>query len=363
MREVTQTPLSARERQVLEAVVRTYVRTAEPAGSRTIARGFDLGVSPATVRNTMADLEAKGYLFHPHASAGRIPTDLAYRFYVDAVMEPVPMTAQEQRALLEELAEGGGVSGIELLLQRAAGALGVLTGELGVALAPNLADAVLERLELAPLSSGKVVLVLTLSGGQARTVYIEVGGELIPEAVVVVASILNERLAGRSLREIRATLPERLRDSAPPGDLAASHLLNILVESGDELFAPTKAAAGRVHLGRTSVLARQPEFSSGEELKSLIELTEQRDLLATVLTGSNSGQTLRITIGSEHEHPELGAFTVVTSRYHSDGVSGVIGVVGPTRMPYEKVVAIVEQTSGLLSVLYGGDQSPRLDQR
>lgn len=352
---MTRRQLSERERQVLEAVVRMYVRTAEPAGSRTIARRFELGVSPATVRNTMADLEAKGYLTHPHTSAGRVPTDLAYRYYVDAVMEPVPLTAAEQRALRQELATSGAVSGIELLLQRAASALGVLTGELGVALAPNLSAAVLRRLELAPLASGKLVLVLNLSGGHARTVYIEVGGEVAPEAVEVVSAILNERLAGQTLREIRATLPERLRDSAPPGDVAASNLLNIFVQSADELFTPSPDGAGLLHLGRTSVLARQPEFSSEDDLKSLIELTEQRDLLATVLSGAHTGQTLRVTIGSEHGWPELSAFTVVSSQYRAEGVAGVIGVIGPTRMPYEKVVAIVEQTSGLLSALYGGD--------
>lgn len=353
--------LTERERQVLEAVVRMYVRTAEPAGSRTLARRFDLGVSPATVRNTMADLEAKGYLNHPHTSAGRVPTDLAYRFYVDVLMEPVPMTAAEERALIEEIAEAGSISGVELLLQRAASALGVLTGELGVALSPDLGDAVLARLDLAALSSGKLVLVLELSGRHARTVYIESRGEFVPEAVDVVSRVLNERLAGRTLREIRATLPERLRDSVPPDDVAASSLLNIFVQSGEELFSPSPDGAALLHLGRTSVLASQPEFASKDELKSLIELTEQRDLLATVLSGANSGQTLRVTIGSEHERPELSSFTVVSSPYRAAGVAGVIGVIGPTRMPYEKVVAIVEQTSGLLSALYGGDaETPRI---
>jgi heat-inducible transcriptional repressor len=361
---VNHAQLTQRERQVLEAVVRMYVGTAEPAGSRALARRFDLGVSPATIRNTMADLEAKGYLYHPHTSAGRVPTDLAYRFYVDVVMEPVPMTPTQERALLAEIAEAGGVSGLELLLQRTASALGLLTGELGVALSPDLGEAVLEQLELLQLSSGRLVLVLSLSGRQARTVYVESHGEVVPDAVEVVAGILNERLAGRTLAEIRATLPERLRDSVPSDDLAASGLLNIFIQSADELFAASASAASLLHLGRTSVLARQPEFSGEDELKSLIELTEQRDLLATVLSGTNSGSTLRVTIGSEHERPELSSFTVVSSPYEADGVAGVIGVIGPTRMPYEKVVAIVEQTSGLLSTLYGaaGD-GPRLSRQ
>src|SRR5213082_3024939 len=138
--------LSKRERRVLEAVIRSYVETAEPAGSRTLSRRFGLGVSPATVRNTMSDLEEKGFLFHPHTSAGRVPTDMAYRVYVDALMRVSPIATSEREQLAQEIARGG--SAIEAILRRAAQSLGVLTQELGVALGPRLDDAVLQRLEL-----------------------------------------------------------------------------------------------------------------------------------------------------------------------------------------------------------------------
>ena len=128
--------LSERERRVLEAVVRTYVDFAEPAGSRTLAKRFDLGVSPATVRNTMSDLETKGYLFHRHTSAGRIPTDHAYRFYVDRIMRPQPLTDNERERLVQEI-EIGASSAVERLVQRAIRALSVLSRELGVAVAPR----------------------------------------------------------------------------------------------------------------------------------------------------------------------------------------------------------------------------------
>src|ERR671926_1136114 len=195
--------LSDRELKVLEAVVQTYIETAEPAGSQTIARKFGLGVSPATIRNTMSELEDKGYLFHPHTSAGRIPTDRAYRVYVDALMRLAPPSDQEQHTLREELA--GTRSAVEEILRRAAQVLGVLTQELGVAVAPALDQVVLERLELVQVSSERLLLVFNLRSGVVRTIFVEVPGLLAPSSVQQVARVLNERLGGLTLREIRTT--------------------------------------------------------------------------------------------------------------------------------------------------------------
>src|SRR5207249_892930 len=175
--------LNDRERQVLEAVIETYVETAEPAGSRTIAKKFGLTLSAATIRNTMSDLEEKGFLFHPHTSAGRIPTHKAYRSYVDALMTHSTMPAVvESDRLAEQLGAGGatraGASPIESILRRAAQTLGVLTQELGVALGPRLGLSVLKRLDLVRVSSDRLLLVLTLEGGVMRTVFVEVPGDI-----------------------------------------------------------------------------------------------------------------------------------------------------------------------------------------
>ena len=163
--------LSERERRVLEAVIQSYVETAEPAGSRTISRRFGLGVSPATIRNTMSDLEEKGYLYHPHTSAGRVPTDIAYRLYVDSLTRVAPLASSDRDALAEQLIAGGR-STIEAILRRAAQTLSVLTQELGMAVGPRLDQTVLSRLELVRLSSERLVLVLTLQGGAARTIFV-----------------------------------------------------------------------------------------------------------------------------------------------------------------------------------------------
>lgn len=342
--------LTPREQSILRAVVQSYVERAEPAGSRTVARDFELGISAATIRNTMSDLEEKGYLFHPHTSAGRVPTDLAYRFFVDRLIEPATLSRRERGTLLKEL-DGDGTTAVERLVQRAARALSVLSLELGVAMAPRMTDATLERLELIQVSSDKILLVATVDGGHVRTVYVDLPGEVPPDTLVALTLLLNERLAGLTFQEIRQTLPERLRDAHIDGSAVAGDLVNIFIQSGSDLFDWPSTDRSALHLGQTSVLASQPEFSSGEQLKGLIELTERRDLLHEVLLDRDHGGGIKITIGGEHETEALSDFTLVTAEYRLGGMTGVIGVIGPTRMPYEKVIAIVDQTSSLVNAI------------
>lgn len=346
--------LNEREERVLDAVIRTYVETAEPAGSRTVAKRFGLGVSAATIRNAMADLEERGFLFHPHTSAGRIPTDLAYRYYVDTLMQPMRLTTAEQRKVRRELADDGG-SELERLVRRAAQVIGLLTGELGLAVSPRPGEVVLEKLELVSLSSDKVLLVLTLANGMVRTVYVDLPVSVPPETLVSVTMVLNERLAGQTLAEIRASLPERLRDAGDPG---SAELLNIFMQAAEGVLDGPDST-DTVHLGRTSVIANQPEFADETRLKRLIELTEERELLSRVLAGRSHEAMPVITIGAENEHPQLAGFTLVTSEYRLGNLTGVIGVIGPTRMPYEKVAAIVEYTSKLVTDLMSPTGAPR----
>jgi heat-inducible transcriptional repressor len=340
----TSDQLSERELRVLEAVVQTYIETAEPAGSQTIARRFGLGVSPATIRSTMSELEDKGYLFHPHTSAGRIPTDRAYRIYVDTLMRLSPPSHQEQHTLRSELT--GTRSAVEEILRRAAQVLGVLTQELGVAVAPALDQVVLERLELVQVSSERLLLVFNLHSGVVRTIFVEVPGLLGP-SVQQVARILNERLSGLTLKEIRTNLPERLRDAG--GSAEGRELLNIFIAEGDGLF-DLSHAENAVVIGSAQMLADQPEFASNSRMRELLRLTEGRELLKQALD-SRRQRGLSITIGGENPDARLSDFTLVTSSYEAGGLKGVIGVMGPTRMPYDKIIGLVEHTSRLVEGL------------
>ena len=346
--------LTNRERRVLDAVIRIYVETAEPAGSRTLSQRSGLGVSPATIRNTMSDLEEKGFLFHPHTSAGRIPTHKAYRMYVDHLMASSVPAAAETDRLVEHLgvnaAMRAGGSPIESILRRAAQTLGILTQELGVALGPRLGDSTLRSLDLVRVSSDRLLMVLTLEGGVMRTVFVEVPGDIADIALTEVTAVLNERLAGLTLEQIRTSLAERLRDSS--ATLSTSELLNIFVQEADALF-DTGLSMGEasVVLGQPSLLAEQPEFSGADRMRRLIELTERPQALAEAIRKRADTPGVSITIGAEHSDPRLDEFTVVTSEYKAGSLTGVIGVIGPTRMPYEKVISLVTHTSRLLTDL------------
>ncbi|MGD2135937.1 MAG: heat-inducible transcriptional repressor HrcA [Gemmatimonadales bacterium] len=340
--------LTERERRILDAVIHTYVETAEPAGSRTIAKRFNLGISAATIRNTMADLEERGYLFHPHTSAGRIPTDLAYRMFVDRLMELPRRGESVEDTLRREL--GSSTRGIEGLLQRAAEVLGVLTQELGLAVAPGFDNAVLERLELVQASNERILMILVLSGGTARTLIVEVEGLIPGEALASVAHVLNDRLSGLPLKQIRTGVRKRLRDVSPLPE--AAELLNIFIEEAEQLFEISPSDGEALLLGSARMLADQPEFDSNERMRGLLELTERRDRLRKALE-RRSAPGISVTIGGENLDPKLSDFTIVTSTYQCGPFAGMIGVIGPTRMPYDKVVTMVEHTSRLLSDLVG----------
>jgi heat-inducible transcriptional repressor len=336
--------LTDRERRVLEAVILTYIQTAEPAGSQTIARSFPLGLSSASIRSIMSDLESKGFLFHTHTSAGRIPTDQAYRLYVNDLTRFAPPSQEERETLRREL--GPDRNAIDEILRRAAQVLGILTQELGVAAAPRLDAVVLDRLDLVHVASERLLLVFHLRSGAVRTIFVQVPASVAPATVQQVARVLNERLAGLTLREIRATLGERLRDASVG---AGNELLNIFVAERDEIF-DLAVQSEEVVLGSAELLAGQPEFASNEKMRDLLSLTGRRDLLREALE-SRERHGLSITIGSEHDDARLADFTLVTSSYRIGDLTGVIGVIGPTRMPYDKIIGLVQHTSRLVEGL------------
>jgi heat-inducible transcriptional repressor len=276
-----------------------------------------------------------------------MPTDRGYRLYVDSLLNQPRRLEAEAPELRLEL-QTADRSGVELLIRRAAQVLGLLTSELGIATGPGIGDAILERIELLSVAEGKILLVMTLRARGVRTVFVDVPVAIAPGALIGVAQVLNERLGGLPLSEVRSTLAARLRDSTPVGESSTFELLNIFIQSADE-WLEMPVTAGSLHLGRASVLAEQPEFQTGSQLKGLLELTERTDLLRSMLAARTGSQGLTITIGAEHSDPALAGFTIVTSEYAVAGLRGVIGVIGPTRMPYERVITLVEGTSTLVS--------------
>lgn len=203
-------PLNAREREILRLVVESFIDTAGPVGSRFLARRYPIGLSPASIRNTMSDLEEMGYLDHPYTSAGRIPTDLGYRTFVDALMEVPKLTPDECRLLERRVRQVS--NDPEELWRESTRLLGQLSHLLGVVLTPRLSTGVLERLEVVPLSSTRAMFVLSVRGGLVRTILAELPSELSRRDLELVVALLNERLAGLTLATVRNTCAQRLQD-------------------------------------------------------------------------------------------------------------------------------------------------------
>ena len=309
--------LTERELRVLEAVVQTYIETAEPAGSQTIARRYGLGVSPATIRNTMSELEEKGYLFHPHTSAGRIPTDRAYRVYVNEIMRLAPLSEEARRFLQAEIKGSRNI--VDEILRRAAQVLGVLTQELGVAVAPALDEMVLERLELVQVSSERLLLVFNLRSGVVRTIFVEVPARLSAESVIDVARVLNERLVGAH----PAQHPQHAARAAARrrGARAAAGSCSTSSSPSARRSSSCWDEQNAVVLGSAQMLAEQPEFASNTRMRDLLRLTEGRDLLREALA-SRRQTGISVTIGGENPDTRLSDFTLVTASYKAGALRG-----------------------------------------
>ncbi|HHP7238714.1 heat-inducible transcriptional repressor HrcA [Longibacter sp.] len=336
--------LTERERDILGLVVQQFVDTAGPVGSRSLSKHFDIGLSPASIRNTMADLEDMGYLGHPYTSAGRVPTKLGYRTFVDNLMDTPALTPSERRALTLQLASL--VTDTDELLRESTRLLSQLTNLLGVALKPNLSSGTLEQLDIVPLTGQRLMFVLSVSGGLVKTIVLGFESDLRRSELSRVVSILNERLAGLTLKEIRETHEERVRDINDP-----TGVVQFIMDRSAPIFSEPKEA--RLRLGGTQNILTQPEFQEPDDVRRFIEVIEDEDRvvewLETVFDVDPEaiGQAA-IQIGSEGLE-DMNSYSIVTSPYSFGGTVGVLGVIGPTRMDYGRAVALVESMASVVN--------------
>jgi heat-inducible transcriptional repressor len=337
--------LKERERSVLRLVVHNYIHTAVPVGSRVLSKRFHSQLSPATIRNVMADLEESGYLSHPHTSAGRVPTDLGYRYYVDYLMEVEQLSEEEKESIEQALDQPGSPDD---LLREASRLLGKISKQLSVVSSPHFSSGVFEKLELVPLSNTRLLVVISIRSGLVRTLMVEVGMELRRGAVEHVSRLLNERLSGLTLQEIRDTFLERIRDVKDE----ETGLVRLFIESVDQLFTDAPGRE-RLHISGTQNIIEQPEFIDPKNFRSVIELVENQEIIVHLLEKHDSAeQDFVITIGKENDDKTQG-YSVVTAIYDIRGVSGRVGVIGPKRMPYSKVVPIVDYVAKAVARMLG----------
>lgn len=335
--------LTERESMVLGLVVRSFIETAGPIGSKFLVDRYSMDLSSASIRNTMSELEQLGYLGHPHTSAGRVPTDLGYRQFVDELMEPTPLSNREKKLLKDQFELG--FQDPLIVLRECSRILGQLSNLLGVVLSPRLSTGVLERLEIVPLSSSRVMFVISLKGQLVKTVVLEVASQLTRDDLDQVVRILNERLAGLTLEEIRKTYALRMND------VTEEHtgIVKLVLASSGSFFS--EPAEERVSLGGTQNIMVQPEFlSKPDELKKLVGMLENANFIVHLLE-EEKGEAGRanVRIGSENIVNEVDKYSIVTANYKVGDIVGTLGIIGPTRMNYAKVVSLVEGAAALLT--------------
>jgi heat-inducible transcriptional repressor len=333
--------LGDRARQVLQAVIFEYIVTAEPVGSRQVAKKYDLGLSPATIRNTMSDLEEAGYLTHPHTSAGRVPTDKAYRFYVDFLMGRSQLGRPEALRLQRQVATTR--SDIDDLMESTSAQLSALSHYAAVILAPPLRQTRLERIDLIPVERDRALVVLATETGWGTSRILTLDETVTPAELREIARVLTERYAGLSFQEIRT----RLGDTTLPAD--ADRIARLSALLARKAFA-SLWDKNLFYSGALNILD-QPEFGDIAAMRAILRTFEEKRQLIELLTArASAGDDVQVVIGSEMPYQEMQETSLVAASYkYGNRVLGVLGIVGPRRMPYAKIVPLVDYTARLVS--------------
>ncbi|MFN4195061.1 MAG: heat-inducible transcriptional repressor HrcA [Thermosynechococcus sp.] len=340
--------LSDRQKQILGATINHYIATAEPVGSKAIATEYNLNVSPATVRNTMLLLEKSGLLYQPHTSAGRVPSDSGYRVYVDELVQPIPDVARKAETLLSERFRWG-QQRLEVILRQAAQLLSDLSGYITLITLPNRLERQIRVIQLVALDPQQVMVILVLDTYETQSALIQLGQEEDPElrerTLQVLTNFLNHQLQGRSLVELSAINWQKL-------DLefqAYSQQLQSLLQQLSDRYS--HQGTSFVISGLADVL-QQPEFSQVEQVQMLLHLLEdQQDQLAPLISAdSQVPSQVQIRIGSENTLAPMQSCTLVYSCYcYGDSPVGSIGILGPTRMPYARIIPLVATAADYLT--------------
>ena len=332
--------LSKRERSILDRLVTCYIDTGEPVGSRTLAK-TGVALSAATVRNSMADLEDKGYLHQPHTSAGRVPTDKGYRVYVDAIMSQQQISDDERSRLREMVETAIRENNIEGLITQVSRVIADVSQNLGVALTPQFREGRFRSIEMIALSESKLLLVVTIKSGLVKTMVMEVDARVDADDLEATRRLINERLSGLTIGDILTNVSERLEISSE----GSPKLLRLICDSADSLFE--FSSEEDLHLVGTGNFFLQPEFSENrDQLARLYQLFEERSQMTAILN-DRMGEGIAITIGGENESPELSGCSLLTSKYRMGNVTGVIGLMGPTRLAYAKMVPLISYMASL----------------
>lgn len=341
-------PLARRRMSILGTVVYEYIATGEPVGSATLTQKYNLGVSPATVRAEMATLEDEGYLDQPHTSAGRVPSDRGYRYYVDHLMLPEALTADERARIRAEIRQAS--RQLDTAVDKASHVLSTLTKSIAFAIAPRLQSQVLSHVQLIWVASHSVHIVLVTDLGLAAQTTIEVDENVDADALARACDNLNRRFDGRPLSVITLDdLAVAARETPMPAQLVRV-LAALFAEQGET------EVERRLYAGGANNLLDQQEFRDLRKLRAILDLMEEQRTLYSLLQSSLVSEGTRVAIGSELGNADMSECSVLTVPYKV-GVRnvGAVGVLGPRRMHYARLIALVNCMADSLNSLFAGE--------
>jgi len=326
--------LTERKLKILQAIISDYVKSAEPVGSRTLSKQFDMAISPATIRNEMSDLEEMGYLTHPHTSAGRVPSDKAYRLYVNNMMDKVEVSPQAKKIIQETLRAD--ITEFDKTIERAAELLSEITNLASFAVTPTKDEDRLKFVNLLPVDDKTVILMIVAESGKISNTALKMKVPYTEEALQILAKNITYNYKGRTLTEVLTghIIDDFNTDIEAMSKLAANIMPNFMRTLGDMLNV-------HLYMDGLSNIFDIPEYSDMARAKSFISLFDRKEDFVKKLMDRDDG--VMVTIGGENADADMNDCSLITATYHIDGqLVGKIGVIGPTRMQYGEITSIVE---------------------
>ena len=333
--------LDEREKLVLYLIIKNFILTANPISSNLLAKQHHLPFSPATIRKIMGDLEEKGYIYQPHPSSGRIPTTSGYRIFVDQMMKKSRLSQEEKEKIRTVVTTSAG--DYDHILRESSRILSQLSRQLSILVSPQLDEGIFHRMEISRMGSERLLLVISIKSGIIKTIMVETKSDISSQQLEMLQLVLNERLSGLKIKEIRANFKEIVSDL----EQDKLGLIHLFIESADRIFDFSENSD--IFVSGTANFMRHPEFTDYQQLSSVVEILENKNVIIHLLDPNESVSDLNVLIGEEINEIKMKNCSIIAARYKIGQVQGTLAVIGPTRMDYPHIIPLVEYTAKTLS--------------
>lgn len=347
--------MDERKRRILQAIIDDYIDTAEPIGSRTIARKHELGLSSATIRNEMADLEDMGYLAQPHTSSGRVPSDKGYRLYVDQLMQVRDLNTDDIENIKSAMEMR--INELSQLIRQASAVLSRFTKYTSMAITPQVKNSTIKAIQVVPIEDGKAMVIVVTNAGIVRNRLVKISESVPPDILIMISNVLNNKLTGLTIEEVNVRIIKEMENEV---GISGEILLPILDGAADCI---NQIDNPEVYIEGTTNIFNHPEFRDMVKARDFMNMLDEKASLCKILFDSIQSGGIAVKIGTENDMSGIKECSLIIANYNfSDTFIGTIGIIGPTRMEYPRVISSMrfvrrlmnEEVSRLLGLEHGG---------